>query len=140
MAKSHISTVLVCDPGSVGLSPACPPLFPATGSLVTSALQPFQALFTLVTLPALLSLPQVPVARTALSSERKDLALSPVPHSPCTGLLTKQAADRAPPECVGGVGSKMPALMLVFCPALRSMGVLIWVMGNVIGKLGTEQR
>ena len=34
---------------------------------------------------------------------------------------TQQAADRTPPECVGGVGSKMPALMLVLCPALRGM-------------------
>ena len=59
-----------CDPGTVGLFPPCPHLFPATGSLVPSALQPFQALFTLVTLWESLSLPQVSVARTALRKGR----------------------------------------------------------------------
>lgn len=65
---------------------------------------------------------------------------------PCPGgpqplhRAPQQAADRTAPECVGAVGSKMPALMLVFGPALRGMGVLIWVVGNVTGRLRTEQR
>ena len=74
----YFDFVLVCDPGTVGLFPPCPHLFSATGSLVPSALQPFQALFTLVTLRESLSLPQVPVARTALRKART----SPCPRCP----------------------------------------------------------
>ena len=74
----YFDFVLVCDPGTVGLFPPCPHLFSATGSLVPSALQPFQALFTLVTLRESLSLPQVPVARTALRKART----SPCPQCP----------------------------------------------------------
>ena len=66
----YFDFLLVCDPGTVGLFPPCPHLFSATGSLVTSALQPFQALLTLVTLRESLSLPQVSVARTALRKGR----------------------------------------------------------------------
>lgn len=76
--SSYFDFVLVCDPGTVGLFPPCPHLFSATGSLVPSALQPFQALFTLVTLRESLSLPQVPVARTALRKART----SPCPRCP----------------------------------------------------------
>ena len=80
----YFDFLLVCDPGTVGLFPTCPYLFPATGSLVPSALQPFQALFTLMTLWELLSLPQVPVARTALRKART-LPCPRCPTAPAQG-------------------------------------------------------